>query len=922
MKRIIRILVLATLLNVVFVCYTFADTINIPADYITIQAGINASTNGDTVLVQPGTYIENINYNGKNITVGSLFLTTADTSYISQTIIDGDSVDSVVKFENGEDTTAVLNGFTIQNGSASYGGGIYCHLDSSPNLVNLTIIGNTAYEYTGGGICCMDNCNPNLVNVTISGNSASSIFYGWGGGIYCYNSSPNLMNVTISNNTSTDGGGVYCYYSNPSLVNVTVNGNSANDTGGGIYCYWESSPILENVTISNNTAIHYGGGIFGHVNSSLSLKNLTIIGNTAYEHTGGGICCMDNCNINLENVTITSNSANDTGGGIYCDYSSILNFSSENRCNIYSNTVSNGRGYGADILAISSYVIDVIVDTFTVMTPNDYYASPINNFIFDILHSIYSLINSDVYVSISGDNNNSGTSPDEPFKTIKYALSRIYSDSMNVNTIHLGEGIFSNSTNGETFPLHWSNYVNLAGSGENETILDANNTSGVMKLDYVNDVIIEHITITNGNANMGGGIYCWNSSPILQNVTITGNSYAYDGGGIYCDNACPILENVTITNNSVSCDGGGIFCKNNSAPSLNNVIITGNSASKGGGICCRFNSSPNLINVIITGNSASFDGGGIDCEFESSPSLKNVTITGNSAGFDGGGIDCEQNSSPILENVTITDNIAYYGNGGGISCYDDSYPSFDKVTITNNIACVDGGGIYCKYQSSPNIINSIVSDNTGNYGIYVYSDNPTITYSNFYNNEGGNFYGVNDSLGVNVSTNANGDSCDAFYNIQLDPLFVDPLNGDYHLSWVNYPIPDSTKSPCIDAGDPNSPPDPDGTVADMGAFYFNQNVSVDDPQEISNYMLTNYPNPISSNFNDLTVSFAIHKPGKVKVQLFNIRGQMIATLIDEDKNIGDYTISHSVNDLSSGIYFTKMSIDGIDKEIKKVVLLR
>ena len=175
---------------------------------------------------------------------------------------------------------------------------------------------------------------------------------------------------------------------------------------------------------------------------------------------------------------------------------------------------------------------------------------------------------------------------------------------------------------------------------------------------------------------------------------------------------------------------------------------------------------------------------------------------------------------------------------------------------------------------------------------------------------------------MNVTTNANGDSCDVFYNIQLDPLFVDPLNGDYHLNWTNFPIQDSTMSPCIDAGDPNSPPDLDGTVADVGAYYFNQNVSIDDPQEISDYMLTNYPNPISSHINDLAVSFSIHKPGKVKIQLFSIKGQLVSTLINEDKNIGEHTITHSVNNLSSGIYFTKLSIDGVEKKIKKVILLR
>jgi len=76
-------------LPVIIISVLKAATINIPVDQTTIQAGKDASFNVDTILVQPGTYVENFNFNGKNIVVGSLALTTGDTSYISQTVIDG-----------------------------------------------------------------------------------------------------------------------------------------------------------------------------------------------------------------------------------------------------------------------------------------------------------------------------------------------------------------------------------------------------------------------------------------------------------------------------------------------------------------------------------------------------------------------------------------------------------------------------------------------------------------------------------------------------------------------------------------------------------------------------------------------------------------------------------------------------------------
>ena len=99
----------------------FAQTINIPGDYATIQEGINAANTGDTVLVAPGTYIENIDFYGKNITVASHYLINPDTSLISQTIIDGNQIWGVVTMDAG-----TLNGFTITNGSSYDGGGIYC----------------------------------------------------------------------------------------------------------------------------------------------------------------------------------------------------------------------------------------------------------------------------------------------------------------------------------------------------------------------------------------------------------------------------------------------------------------------------------------------------------------------------------------------------------------------------------------------------------------------------------------------------------------------------------------------------------------------------------------------------------------------------------------------------------------------------
>ena len=332
---------------ILFVSLSTGTIINVPSDYSTIQGGIDASSNGDTVLVDVGTYVENINFNGKNIVVGSLTLTKVDVSYISQTIIDGNESGSVVTFNNKEDSTAVLSGFTIRNGEAENGGGIYLN-DSNPNLVNLIITSNSAYtiqwDGLGGGIY-LNNSDPNLVNVNITGNYS----YDSGGGIYLNNSSPNLMhstitgnqaywsgggifsyesnphfeNVTVSDNDVDDGsgGGIYLNNSNPHLVNVIINRNSAHGlmssgSGGGIYCD-KSDPSLVDVTISDNSS-DSGGGIYMK-DSSPSLLNVTISENSVLGTfaVGGGISCGSS-NPSLVNVTVSGNTANYDGGGIYC----------------------------------------------------------------------------------------------------------------------------------------------------------------------------------------------------------------------------------------------------------------------------------------------------------------------------------------------------------------------------------------------------------------------------------------------------------------------------------------------------------------------------------------------------------------------------------------------------------------------------
>ncbi|MDP8268418.1 MAG: T9SS type A sorting domain-containing protein [Candidatus Tenebribacter davisii] len=271
MKNVKVVLLVLSIL--VCINSALAITINVPGDQPSIQEGINVAVDGDTILVQPGTYVENINYNGKNVTVSSLFITTADTSYISTTIIDGGGNDSVITFTSGEDSTTSLIGFTIQNGFAvTDGGGIYCD-SSSPTLEYLVVKNNTCSNGRGGGIHCRLNSHPYITHTKIIFNIAE-----YGGGGYFY-SSPIIEFSEIQNNVAhSDGGGFSFYGANDCILrNVTItnnfaNGNDGNGSGGGIITY-SSSLTLDKVTLSDNNASDSGGGLFWNYNTSLNLVN-------------------------------------------------------------------------------------------------------------------------------------------------------------------------------------------------------------------------------------------------------------------------------------------------------------------------------------------------------------------------------------------------------------------------------------------------------------------------------------------------------------------------------------------------------------------------------------------------------------------------------------------------------------------------
>jgi hypothetical protein len=303
-----------------------ATTIHVPTDSTTIQAGIDGAVNGDTVMVHPGRYVENINFLGKAIVV------TSECGPDS-TVIDGNQEGSVVTFESGETGNSIIEGFTITNGSGTFvdslggyweygGGGIYC-AGSAPTIQYNRITGNAANN--GGGIGAIF-ASPAVITHNIIFENAANVTpgrIGGGGGIVVgFDSNADVSHNDIYGNFSNKaGGGIAIGFDcAPEIKNNTIRDNIANDYGGGIQIYSNTAGVFENNLVTGNSSLgeNGAGGISCRLGSTSLIANNVITGNSTVTY-GGGIRCFNDAAPTIENNSIYGNSADISGGGIECD---------------------------------------------------------------------------------------------------------------------------------------------------------------------------------------------------------------------------------------------------------------------------------------------------------------------------------------------------------------------------------------------------------------------------------------------------------------------------------------------------------------------------------------------------------------------------------------------------------------------------
>jgi parallel beta-helix repeat protein len=312
-----------------------AESLYVPSQHSTIQSAIDAAINGDTIIVSPGVYLENINFKGKAITVQST--DPNNPNVVAATIINGSSptdpnFGSVVIFKSGEDNNSILAGFTITGGTGSWlavawdlhpvywnrcGGGVLCYNMSEPTITKNLFTANLAGQ--GGGIYIYgDPVNPNAPSdppIHVSPIIADNTFIN-NSALINHGFTPPNTNYLLQDHG--DGGAIVGFQGvNAVITGNLISGNHAYAYGGGIHLrQWSNSLIAENEISDNNSML--GAGIHITYSSRPVIRHNLIEGNIASTLGGGGIYVYYFSNPLIERNTITNNTTtNGAGIGVY-----------------------------------------------------------------------------------------------------------------------------------------------------------------------------------------------------------------------------------------------------------------------------------------------------------------------------------------------------------------------------------------------------------------------------------------------------------------------------------------------------------------------------------------------------------------------------------------------------------------------------
>lgn len=332
---------------------------------------------------------------------------------------------------------------------------------------------------------------------------------------------------------------------------------------------------------------------------------------------------------------------------------------------------------------------------------------------------------------------------------------------------------------------------------------------------------------------------------------------------------------------------------------LNDCVVT---ESGGSGLYLRYETSAILVNCEVTYHSGS-SGHGINAD-----GVQTISVAGGYIGHNAGrGVYCLNAASVALDSVSVAEN----GSSGihllscdqamvsRVAAYDNGIHGIllaSTMMIAHNLTVSSNGadGILVSTDGWLQVSSSIIDHNAG-YGVDVSSGTAYLAYNDAYMNTSGNY--LNCSAGTG--------------SIEEDPLYVSLISRDFHLL---------EGSPCIDAGSPTDPEDPDGTTTDMGAYFYDQSPVLlrPEPGIAQGYkIISAYPNPFNPTLNIVLMA---RQPVSGVVEAWTAQGRLAAVIWQGQLQPGNNELTWHADSFASGMYYIHMQAGGITDVIQCLLI--
>ena len=864
-----------------------------------------------TLIIEPGVSVIFEGYYALNVQ-GRLLAIGNESSPITFNIND------TTGFHKSDTTLGGWNGIQfidtpLDNDTSKV---IYCTLQYGK------AVGSSPPNNSGGAIFISNFDNVLISNCVIRNNSAGGLNSPSGGGLCLQVANIILDNNEISYNHAWDGGGIQIWESDPVFINNKIVFNTADVGGGGIWIGGMSNSEFNGDDISNNTAGSSGGGIICWQTTNTTLNSVTVKNNIA--NWGGGVGVIE-CELQVDSCIFSDNGSFELGGGLGSN-SSTVNI---NNTNFEKDTASIHGG------AMEIYSSELFIDNCNI---RDNKAAIFGGGI----HSDSSTINITNTFFERDTSGNSGGGifawhcdlqvNDCEFNQDSASLSggAVYCDS---STVIIGNTNFKQNSStyngGAIFLVFGSNDIKNSSFTQNSAIWGGGIISSFCELD------LRDCIFSDNSSEHGGALNIGFSDAELISVSFLQNSSVW-GGGIDAFNASMRIDSCMFSENEVSNYGGGIRYQIDTVSYVNpyelellNSSFSENSSANSGAIEIeQLNSEDMLVSVKIDKceciNNNAQRVGALRIRNIKNFMLSNSKFIGNTTSQNTAACTFNLSSKGYVYNCLFANNHAGSGTSGGVGISNGSEVNVMNCTFVNNSSS-GGGGIHLRRGGTATVTNNIF---WGNYPdqislLAVTDTTGCILYLNHNDIQDGiDSISVSDSQSV-VNWGIG--------NIDSDPLFADTLNNDFHLQ---------ESSPCIAAGidsleiagtwyycpltdlEGNPRPNPLGTIPDMGAYENGPVVGIEENvssiKAVSYSLSQNYPNP----FNPSTkIEFTIQKSSFVNLRVYDILGNEVETLVNEDKPAGNYEVEFNAAKLSSGVYFYQLKA-GSFIEIKKMILLR